>query len=48
MGKELLETLFNRFFNDDILDEVVQPLATRQQLFKTKLSSTVVFINNKY
>ena len=24
--KELLETPFNRFFNDELLDEVVQPL----------------------
>ena len=46
--KELLETLFNRFFNDELLDEVVQPSAKRQRLFKTKLGSTVVCINNKH
>ena len=42
------ETLFNRYFNDELLDEVVQPLAKNQRLFKTKLGSTVVCFNNKH
>ena len=44
----MLETLFNRFFNDELLDGVVQPLAKKERLFKTKLGSTVVCINNKH
>ena len=44
----MLETPFNRFFNDELLDEVVQPLAKNQRLFKTKLGSTVVCFNNKH
>ena len=44
----MLETLFNRYFNDELLDEVVQPLAKNQRLFKTKLGSTVVCFNNKH
>ena len=41
----MLETLFKRFFNDEVLDEVVQLLAKKQRLFKTKLGSTVVCFN---
>ena len=44
----MLKTIFNRFFNDELLDEVVQPLAKKQSLFKTKLGSTVVWFNNKH
>ena len=48
--KQLLDTLFNRFFSDEFFysDNVVQPLPKKKRNFKTKGGSKVVSINDKY
>ena len=44
----MLETLFKRFLNNELLDEVMQALAKKQRLLKTKLGSIVVCFSNKH